>query len=94
MNIGESLKRSRQNRGYNQVDFAKLINIHPSYLSQIESGKKTPSFTLLDRISGVLGIPVQIVLFWSLSMEDIPEEKRRVFSIIKPHVDRLIAEVF
>ena len=41
MNIGKSLKRSRQNRGYNQVDFAKLINIHPSYLSQIESGKKT-----------------------------------------------------
>ena len=37
-------------------DFADLISVSPSYVSEIESGKKKPSFDMLSKYSKALGM--------------------------------------
>lgn len=49
--IGEQIGSKRIQKGFNQVQFASLIGILQAHLSQIELGKKKPSFDLLVIIS-------------------------------------------
>lgn len=54
--IALRLKQIRENMGFKIVDLAKSINISHSYLSEIEQGKKLPSFKTLQSICSAMGI--------------------------------------
>ena len=41
ISIGEIIKTKREEKGYNLSEFAKLIEISPGYLSQIENSRRT-----------------------------------------------------
>ncbi len=41
----------RHARGWTQVELAELLRIDRSYLSEIETGKKDPSLTILKTIA-------------------------------------------
>ena len=58
-----ALKLVRQYHRLNQVQMAEKLDISPSYLSEIEKGKKTPSFELLEKYAGMIGVPVSSLLF-------------------------------
>lgn len=46
----------RKHRGLNQQDLAAAAGISPSYLSQLESGKRTGTTEVLSAIAGVLNL--------------------------------------
>ena len=48
----------RSHRGMKQGDLAAAAGIHPVYLSQIETGKRTGSAKTLAAIAGALGVSV------------------------------------
>ncbi|MDE0332776.1 MAG: helix-turn-helix transcriptional regulator [Nitrospinae bacterium] len=48
----------RTHRGMKQGDLAAAAGIHPVYLSQIETGKRTGSAKTLAAIAGALGVAV------------------------------------
>ncbi len=50
----DKVRIKRVLKGLSQEDLAKLANVDRSYISQIESGKKTPSISVLERIAGAL----------------------------------------
>jgi XRE family aerobic/anaerobic benzoate catabolism transcriptional regulator len=52
--IGEIVRSKRIRKGFNQVQFASLLGISQTHLSQIELGKKKPSLDLLVIISKAL----------------------------------------
>jgi transcriptional regulator with XRE-family HTH domain len=52
--IGENIRAKRVQKCLNQVQFASLIGISQTHLSQIELGKKKPSLDLLVVISKAL----------------------------------------
>lgn len=47
----EKIKLYRMQLGMTQTDFAKMIGMDRSYLSQIENGKLTPSIPTLEKIA-------------------------------------------
>jgi len=52
-----------------------------SYLSEIESGKKSIGYELLEKYADVFDIPVSSLVFFSESLEDnhsVPEKFRSV----------------
>ena len=49
MLIGDVLKRLRVIYGYKASEMSKMLNISPSYLSEIENGKKQPSLEHLRK---------------------------------------------
>ncbi len=47
-----------------QVELARLLEISPSFLSEIESGQKTPSLPLLEKYGQVFKIPPSTFLLF------------------------------
>ena len=47
---GQHLKKIRKHLGIKQEDFAKGLDITGGYLSEIETGKKKPSFNILNKL--------------------------------------------
>jgi len=58
-NIGLRLKAVRTERDLSLRALARLANVSPSFLSQIENGKSQPSVAPLFSISKLLGVEVQ-----------------------------------
>jgi transcriptional regulator with XRE-family HTH domain len=54
--IGSRIRERRDHAGLSQEDLAFQADLSPTYLSQIETGKRNPSIERLYRISTVLQI--------------------------------------
>lgn len=67
--IGEAIKIIRVFNGMNQQVLAKALGISDSYLSQIESGKRTPTLDTIKSVSREFGVPVSSLLFFSEQLE-------------------------
>ncbi|WP_062806334.1 helix-turn-helix domain-containing protein [Enterococcus pernyi] len=57
INIGKSIVKYRKIKGYSIRELARLTNLTPSLLSQIERGLSNPSLQSLKIISQVLDVP-------------------------------------
>lgn len=68
--INQALKNIRQFHNIKQSQLSTRLGISNSYLSEIESGKKSPSLELLDKYSEIFDIPVSSLLFFSESLEN------------------------
>jgi transcriptional regulator with XRE-family HTH domain len=58
MSLGARIRTLRLDRGIQQKALAERAGLTPSLVSQIESGKLTPSLHTLGRLAGALGVPV------------------------------------
>lgn len=68
--IGEVLKRLRKIYGYKAVEVSSLLGISPSYLSEIENGKKQPSLEHLQKYANLFGIKLSSLILLSESYEE------------------------
>jgi transcriptional regulator with XRE-family HTH domain len=67
-----------------QSELAKHLGISKSYLSEIESGKKTPGLDLIAKYSEIYEIPSsQILQFSEMMHNKTTGEKVRVFTAKK-----------
>jgi transcriptional regulator with XRE-family HTH domain len=56
--LGERIKALRQERALQQRQLAEKAELTPSLVSQIESGRLTPSLNTLGKIAGALSVPI------------------------------------
>jgi transcriptional regulator with XRE-family HTH domain len=78
--LNEALRLVRVFHDINQSLLAEKLQISKSYLSEIESGKKSPTLDILERYSEIFEIPVSSILLFSEKMDDNSfSEKSRVF---------------
>ncbi|MBN4001806.1 helix-turn-helix transcriptional regulator [Nostoc sp. LPT] len=78
--LSEALRLIRVFYDLTQKELAEKLGISKSYLSEIESGKKTPTLDLLNRYSEFFDIPASSIMFFSESLnKDIKTEKLRIF---------------
>ena len=94
MKLGNTIKHLRKQQGILQQVLAEACGISVTYLSQIENDRKTPNLSVLEEISRVLGVPLPILFFLSLSNEDVPTEKLEVYATLAPPVRALIERIF
>jgi len=71
MNVGENIRRLREQRGIKQQEIADLIGMHRSNYSKIESSQREISVTALDRIASFFNTSVDEVIHMG---EDVPQE--------------------
>ncbi len=55
--IGDQVQKARADRGLGQAELARLVDISPSALSQLERGARSVSADTITRIWEVLGVP-------------------------------------
>ncbi|WP_419792798.1 helix-turn-helix domain-containing protein [Serratia fonticola] len=83
--ISRALKTIRLYHNLKQSELAENFCISKSYLSEIESGKKTVSFDMLEKYSKEFNIPVSSLVFFSEELESpskktVAEKFRSVFA--------------
>ena len=54
--LGQVLKNRRATLGLTQRDLATKVNVKPSHVAYIETGRRRPSLALLGRIAEVMGL--------------------------------------
>lgn len=60
--LGKKIREVRKSRKINLVKMSELVELSPSYLSQIERGIINPSLTALRKIAKVLEVPIYAFL--------------------------------
>lgn len=73
--IGETLKNMRNIYGFKAKEISDRLGVSPSYVSEIENGKKQPSLELLAKYAEIFEIKVSSLLLLS---ENIEETKARM----------------
>jgi transcriptional regulator with XRE-family HTH domain len=94
MDIGNTIKKIRIEKGFKQNEFAEKCGLTQAYLSKIENNQKEPTLNVLKTIANALETPLPILFFHSLDMEDIDPKKRDAFQIIFPSIKGMIESFF
>lgn len=68
--INEALRLLRVFNDIKAKDMAKLLGISPSYLSEIENGKKEPSLSLIKKYADIFNTTPSSILFFSEKISD------------------------
>ena len=72
--LASNIKIHRKNQGLTQENLAEMVNTASTYIAMIESGKRTPSFKMIERIATVLKVnPSEL-----FSTKDLPIESSSV----------------
>jgi transcriptional regulator with XRE-family HTH domain len=60
--LAKKLRVLRQRRGMTQERLAFLARLHPTYISILENGRKSPTVDVLYRIARTLGVRISRIL--------------------------------
>lgn len=72
--LGEALRLVRVFHDCKPGELAAAIGMSPSYISEIESGKKTPSIDTLNKYADFFDTTVSALMFFS---EDLEKNKAK-----------------
>jgi transcriptional regulator with XRE-family HTH domain len=56
--FGRRVRKLRTERKWTQEDLAERLDVTWVYISNLENGRRSPSFALIERISLVFHVPV------------------------------------
>lgn len=59
--VGLNLRRLRHAKRLSQEELAHAADIHQTYLSGVEGGKRNPSIAVLERIATALGSDISVL---------------------------------
>lgn len=54
--MGQAVKKLRSGRRMTQEQVAHAANVHPTWVSRLESGILNPSWGMIERVAGALGV--------------------------------------
>ncbi len=54
--LAKNLKRLRQERGLSQEKFAFEVDIHRTYISDLERGARNPTISVIDKLAKYLRV--------------------------------------
>jgi len=83
MNAGDAIKNLRKNKGLSQKELAQKCGLSANALCSIEKNESFPSRESMDKICRALEIPTSYLLFFAVTDEDVPAEKRTAFNALK-----------
>ncbi len=93
MRIGQVIQERRKQLRIKQIELASLAGITPSYLSLIESGKRVPEISILQKLSENLSFSLAVLLLLSTESNDVAPDKRQLFDETKPLIDNIIQKL-
>ena len=81
--LSNRIRTIRNSRGWTQQRLAEEINVHPTYVSRIESCKKIPTFYIISRIAEVLEIETYELLMDDRNLDTADYKKKKIISILR-----------
>ena len=68
--FGKALRLLRRSHDLKQQELATRLKVSRSYISELESGNRTPSYDLLERYAETFKIPVSSLVFFAEALEE------------------------
>lgn len=94
MDLGKAIKTIRVSKGLTQRQLAKMIGCSDTNLILMENGRIFPRKNKIDAICNALEVPVSYLLMFSITQDDIPENKQGLCaSIIEPMRNEFVREL-
>lgn len=81
MDFGKALKSVRKELKISRVELAKRSDLSVTALYNIENNLSFPSKETITKLCKSLSIPVSYLMLYSLTEEDVPEERREFFRL-------------
>lgn len=82
MEIGTAIKALRKQKGLGQKELAEMCEISINALSQIEINASFPQKSTIRKICEAFEIPMAYLLLFSMSDEDVSEDKKTTFNFL------------
>ncbi|MBQ3812068.1 MAG: helix-turn-helix transcriptional regulator [Bacteroidales bacterium] len=79
MDLGSAIKAIRKEKKVSRKEMAERSNLSITALYNIENNLSFPSKDTIDRICTSLGVPISYLMFYSITEDDVPEDKREFF---------------
>lgn len=82
--IGQRIKSGRKKKGFTQETFSELIDISTEHLSRIETGTYRPSLSLIEKISDILEITEEELMFGTKSEAETAAQLANKIACLSP----------
>lgn len=92
MNLGNAIMMLRKEQKISRVKLAERSNLSITALYNIENNLSFPSKETIDKLCASLEIPVSYLMFYSITEEDVPEEKRESFRFLQEPMKKFLME--
>lgn len=92
----DNMRRLRKQAGLSQEKIAVLCDTNPTYIRQIETGRKCPSLIFIGKIANALLSPPQNLFYYEPSLEDkimLDEYSKRKQHIKNNLIERVSKEI-
>ena len=86
--FGTNLRHHRKAKHLTQAELAEKVSLSTEMISKIERGIAAPSFTTIEKLSEILGVP-QVVFFGIGLIVTTDSERTRILSRIQTKLSRL-----
>jgi transcriptional regulator with XRE-family HTH domain len=73
--LGQAIRRLRRERDLSQEELGHLAEIHPTWISHIESGRTNPAWGTVRRIAAVFEVPLSKIVLLAESLAQDTEEE-------------------
>ena len=93
LNIGEKIAQFRKKQNLSIRDLAKLAEVTPSLLSQIERGLANPSVNSLKSISSALNVPLFTFFMSEVDKKDLIVRHNNRKKVILPGSDNVTYDI-
>ena len=75
MSLGSRIEEKRKGKGLSQESLGTLVGVSAAFISQIETGKRNPSYGLLQKISVELDVPLEYLVGGDMQAFEDPNTK-------------------
>lgn len=81
--LAHRIRAIRNSKGWTQIRLAEEINVHPTYISRIESCKKLPTFYIISRIAEALEVAIYELLIDDEKIESSDYKRKKIINIVR-----------
>jgi len=68
--LGKNVKHWRRVRGLSQEEFAHRAQLHPTYVSGIERGRRNPTVSVIERIAAALTVSPEVLFLCEATQQE------------------------
>jgi len=80
--LPSKIRTFRNSKGWTQEILAEAVDIHPTYISRIESGKKLPTLNMTCRIANALEVAVHELLMDDTEIDSLEYKRKKLIDMV------------
>ena len=91
--LGRRIRKLRQAKGWTQQELGEYADMNYKFLGEIERGQQNPSFNVLMKIAGALGIEMTELFRFGQEITNRQEIEKQIHRIISSVPDENLRQI-